>query len=84
MDMGSSDEEEEDGQISKFEEEEEHDRKHFGKASNDDEPITIEDLDKVRVTRDMVIKHCFSSWFSDYIKGCSHMPYGCMYVLTLV
>ena len=45
MDMETSDEEEEDGQITKYDEEEERDRKLFGKATPEEEaPITVEDL----------------------------------------
>ena len=70
MDMGSSDDEEEDGQISKFEEEEDQERKHFSKTSPEDEgPITIEDMEQVRLTRDMVVKHGFAPWFVEYAKG---------------
>lgn len=68
--MGTSDEEE-DGQISKFEEEEEKDRKLFNKNNPDDEPITCEDLEKCRLTRDMLAKFCMTSWFEDYVKGMS-------------
>ena len=69
MDMGSSDDEEEDGQISRFDEDDD-DRRHPGKSStDDDETVTVEELNLVRVTRDMVEKYCFSPWFSDYIKG---------------
>ncbi|KAJ3553338.1 hypothetical protein NM688_g3667 [Phlebia brevispora] len=67
MDMGSSDDEEEDGQISKFEEEDEQDRRH--KTSADDEPTTADDLDMVRVSRDMIVKYCFAPWFGEFIKG---------------
>lgn len=69
MDMGSSEDEEEDGQISRFEEEEDHDRRHPGKSSTDDEPITLEELNLVRVTRDMIEKYCFLPWFESFIKG---------------
>ena len=69
MDMGSSDDEEEDGQISRFDEDDD-DRRHPGKSStDDDETVTVDELNLARVTRDMVEKHCFSPWFSDYIKG---------------
>lgn len=77
MDMGSSDEEEEDGQINKFDEEEELDRKYFSKstAAEDEGPLTITDLEKIRVTRDSVVKHCFAPWFQDYIVGASRYPH---------
>jgi hypothetical protein len=67
--MDTSSEEEEDGQISKLEEEEEKDRKLFGKKDAEDEPITIHDLEKCRLTRDVIAKHCMVPWFEDYVKG---------------
>lgn len=71
MDMGSSDEEEEDGQINKFDEEEEQDRKYFSKAPvvEDDGPLTIADLEQIRVSRDYIAKNIFAPWFQDYIVG---------------
>ncbi|THH18000.1 hypothetical protein EW146_g2928 [Bondarzewia mesenterica] len=69
MEMETDSGEEEDGQISKFEEEEEKERKLFNKAHPDEERIILEDLDKIRVTRDMLAKHCMASWFEDYVKG---------------
>ncbi|KAI1792802.1 plus-3-domain-containing protein [Ganoderma leucocontextum] len=70
MDMETSDEEEEDGQITKYEEEEERDRKLFSKATPEEEPpITVEDLDKCRVSRNQIAKYCMAPWFAEYIKG---------------
>jgi RNA polymerase-associated protein RTF1 len=69
MDMETSSDEEEDGQISKLEEEEEKDRKLYGKHNPEEEPITMLDLEKCRVTRDALAKHCMVPWFEDYVKG---------------
>ena len=70
MDMETSDEEEEDGQFTKYDEEEERDRKLFSKvAPEEDKPITIEDLHKCQLTRDLIAKHCMAPWFEDYVKG---------------
>ncbi|KAF8128663.1 hypothetical protein EV363DRAFT_1340278 [Boletus edulis] len=70
MDMETSSGEEEDGQITKYEEEEEKDRKMFSKQPNpDDGPITLETLSTCRLTRDMVARHCMAPWFEDYVKG---------------
>lgn len=75
MDMDTSSGEEEDGQITKYEEEEERDRKLFSKQPNpDDGPITIEDLSSCRITRDMLAKYCMAPWFEDYVKGRSDSP----------
>lgn len=70
MDTGTDDDDDdEDGQISKYEEEEERDRKRFGKTEPDDEPITLEDLNKCRLSRELLAKHCMAPWFDEYIKG---------------
>jgi len=69
MDMETDSEDEEDGQISKYEEEDEKDRKRFGKSEPDDEPITLDDLNKCRLTRTLLAKHCMAPWFEDYVKG---------------
>ncbi|KIJ16405.1 hypothetical protein PAXINDRAFT_168536 [Paxillus involutus ATCC 200175] len=70
MDMETSSGEEEDGQITKYEEEEEKDRKLYSKQPNpNDEPITLEDLATCRLTRDMLARICMYPWFEDYVKG---------------
>ena len=75
MDTGTDDDDEdEDGQISKYEEEEERDRKRFGKTEPDDEPITLEDLNKCRLSRVLLAKHCMAPWFDEYIKGMFSCP----------
>ncbi|KAF8477775.1 plus-3-domain-containing protein [Russula ochroleuca] len=69
MEMETSDEEAEDGQITKFEQEEEKERKLLGMTVHNDEPMTITDLNKVRLTRDALAKHFLAPWFKDYVKG---------------
>ncbi|KAG5644828.1 hypothetical protein DXG03_007553 [Asterophora parasitica] len=69
MDMEISDEESEDGQITKYEQEEEKDRKMFSKAEPElDQPATVEDLEKCRLSRDLLAKHCMAPWFQDYVQ----------------
>ncbi|KAI9456073.1 plus-3-domain-containing protein [Russula earlei] len=68
MEMETSDEEE-DGQITKFEQEEEKERKLLAMTIFNDEPVTIDDLNKVRLTRDALAKHFLAPWFKDYVKG---------------
>lgn len=68
MDMETDSEDEEDGQITKYEEEEEKDRKRFGKPEVEDEPITMDDLEKCRLTRTMLAKYCTAPWFEEYVK----------------
>ncbi|KAG1778705.1 hypothetical protein EV702DRAFT_1091252 [Suillus placidus] len=68
MDMSSG--EEEDGQITRYEEEEEKDRKRFSRQIDPaDEPSSLEDLMGCRLTRDQLAKYCMAPWFEDYVKG---------------
>ncbi|KAG6853749.1 hypothetical protein C0991_001765 [Blastosporella zonata] len=69
MDMDISDDESEDGQISKFEQEEEKERKMFSKPPVDDQPAGLEDFEKCRLSRDMLAKHCMAPWFQDYVQN---------------
>src|SRR5262245_5919181 len=69
----SSESESEDGQITKSDlEDEKHGSittKKKKKADEDEGPVTMEDLGKCRLTRDMLAKWCMSPWFEDYVKG---------------
>ncbi|KAG6333784.1 hypothetical protein ID866_5310 [Astraeus odoratus] len=70
MDMETSSGEEEDGQITKYEEEEERERRLYSKQSDpEDELATLADLVKCRLSRDMIAKYCMAPWFEDYVKG---------------
>lgn len=69
MEMETDDDEAEDGQITKFEQEEEKERKIFGMGHSNDEPMTLEDLNKARLTRHSLAKHFLSPWFDEYAKG---------------
>ncbi|TFK52972.1 plus-3-domain-containing protein [Heliocybe sulcata] len=68
-DMEMSSEEDEEGIITKEEQQEERDRKYFDQKHPDDEPITLEDLEKCRLSRDLLAKHYLAPWFEDYVKG---------------
>ncbi|KAH9931477.1 uncharacterized protein B0H18DRAFT_1116282 [Fomitopsis serialis] len=73
-DMDISDDEEEDGQISKLEEEEERDRRlydklHPEKDKLEDDSISLEDLEKVRLSRDMLARLSATPWFEETVKG---------------
>ncbi|KAI0342517.1 plus-3-domain-containing protein [Trametopsis cervina] len=76
MDMEMSDEEEEDGQINKFDEEDERENRLLGKTKVDDGPITVEDLMKVRLTRDTIARNWGKPWFEDLIQG-AWVRYSC-------
>ncbi|KAG7451546.1 plus-3-domain-containing protein [Guyanagaster necrorhizus] len=65
MDMGTSDEDDEDGQINKSDQE--HEREQHPPVK--DEPITMDDLEKCHLTRDMIAKYYLSPWFEEYVKN---------------
>lgn len=68
--MEISDDESEDGQITKTDQEEEKVDKLLSKASiPDDQPMGIKDLETCRLTRDMLAKYCLAPWFEDYVQG---------------
>ncbi|KAI0061235.1 hypothetical protein BV25DRAFT_1917187 [Artomyces pyxidatus] len=69
MEMETDDEEDEDGQITRYEQEEEKERKLLKKANPEEEALTIDDLVRIQLTRDMIAKHCRAPWFEDYLKG---------------
>lgn len=70
MDMEISDGESEDGQITKFEQEEEKVERIFNKpTSTGTQPITMEDLERCRLSRNQLIKFALTPWFEDYVKG---------------
>jgi RNA polymerase-associated protein RTF1 len=69
MDMETESEEEEDGQISKFEEREERDRQLYGQPTAPDGKLTRDDLSKCQITRATLVKHYAAPWFADFCKG---------------
>ena len=69
MDMETSDEEEEDGQIDKYDLYDDKDRRSTSRANHDDEPVTLTELRKVVLTRDQIAKHYLTPWFEDLVKG---------------
>ncbi|KAF9065277.1 hypothetical protein BDP27DRAFT_1332186 [Rhodocollybia butyracea] len=73
MDMETSDDEDEDGVITKDEQEEERERRLLNGGSKpvqkDDKPASIEDLERCRLSRHLLVKHLLAPWFGQYIKG---------------
>ncbi|KAI0767480.1 plus-3-domain-containing protein [Fomes fomentarius] len=72
MDMEVSDEDEEDGQFTKYDEEEERDRRLLSKlapAPEEEPPITLEDLKSCRLTRAHITRYCMAPWFDEFVKG---------------
>ncbi|KAH8104439.1 plus-3-domain-containing protein [Phellopilus nigrolimitatus] len=55
MDMEMSSEDEEDGQISKLEQQEERESRLLNKAKPEDEDLTLEDLEKCRLSRNKLV-----------------------------
>lgn len=70
-----SEDEEEDGQISRFEEQEEKEKRLLNKVAPDDEPVSLEDVNKCRLSRDQLAKSCIMPWFEDFVKGLSTLLY---------
>ena len=69
MDMETESEEEEDGQISKLEEQEERERQLYGQSAATDETVTCGDLCKCQLTRTTLVKYYAAPWFADFCKG---------------
>ena len=72
MDMEISDEESEDGQITKYDEEEEKlDKLNSAprKSDQEDQPAELADLERCRLTRDSLAKYCMAPWFQEYVQG---------------
>ena len=67
MDLETSDEEAE--VIKPNQEEKEHKLPGITVHNDNDEPITISDINKVRLTRDTLAKYFLAPWFKDYVKG---------------
>ncbi|KAH6910707.1 hypothetical protein BKA70DRAFT_1271306 [Coprinopsis sp. MPI-PUGE-AT-0042] len=73
QDMDISDEDSEDGQITKSDQEEERERRLLGLTSKkevveDNSPATVEDFNRCRLTRDLVAKWCMAPWFDKYVQ----------------
>lgn len=60
----SSDSSDEEGQINKAEEA--YDNAQSKQAA---ESVCLADLEKARITRDMLAKFCLAPWFEEYVKG---------------
>ncbi|KAH8110223.1 hypothetical protein DFH11DRAFT_1746674 [Phellopilus nigrolimitatus] len=59
-----SSEDEEDGQISKLEQQEERESRLLNKAK-----LTLEDLEKCRLSCNKLFKYALMPWFEDFVKG---------------
>jgi RNA polymerase-associated protein RTF1 len=73
-----SDDEDEDGQISKAQLADEKDSRRLGKPGHvggylgvDEDAIELEDLERCRMTRDTLVKHSLNPWFEELVKGTS-------------
>lgn len=76
--MEMSDEDEEDGQINKYDLEEERDRRSSDRFKSDSGPITVEDLSKAQVTRDIIARLWGRPYFEKVLQGkCRPRPRNC-------
>ncbi|KAH8110245.1 plus-3-domain-containing protein [Phellopilus nigrolimitatus] len=69
MDMEISSEDEEDRQISRLEQQEERESRLLNKTKPEDEDLTMEDLEKCRLSRSKLVKYALMPWFEDFVKG---------------
>ncbi|KAI5120538.1 hypothetical protein M0805_004546 [Coniferiporia weirii] len=69
MDMEMSSEDEEDGQISKQEQQEERESRLLNKVKSDDDELTLEDLERCQLSRNNLVKFSKMPWFEEYTKG---------------
>ncbi|KAH8108967.1 hypothetical protein DFH11DRAFT_1548726 [Phellopilus nigrolimitatus] len=69
MDMEISFEDEEDRQISRLEQQEERESRLLNKTKPEDEDLTMEDLEKCRLSRSKLVKYALMPWFEDFVKG---------------
>lgn len=60
----SDDSSSEEGQVTKYDENE-----ATAAAHKKESELTREDLERVRLTRDMLVKHCHSPFFEEYVKS---------------
>ncbi len=67
--MEVSDQDEEDGQFTEYDEEEEGDRRLLVPAPEEELPITLEDLKLCRLTRVQITKYYWAPWFAEFVKG---------------
>lgn len=77
--MEISESESEDGQVTKQELEEERLLSLGGFKKREEvveTPCTIGDLEKCRLTRDLIVKHSIKPWFEDYLKSESFIIIG--------
>ncbi|KAJ3976042.1 hypothetical protein EV361DRAFT_817349, partial [Lentinula raphanica] len=72
MDMGTSDEDE-DGVITKDEQEEERTQRLMNGGTSSvpkkEEPASLQDLERCRLSRRLLLKHHRAPWFPQYVKG---------------
>lgn len=72
MDMEISDDESEDGQITKDQQAEERERrllKQISAPPAEEEACSIADIERCRLSRDILLKHCWAPWFDDYVES---------------
>jgi RNA polymerase-associated protein RTF1 len=71
--MDVSDDEWEEGVVTKEEEEEDRDRRLYDRMNEVEEPLRREDIHMVQLTRRQAMKMYLTPWFEDYVKGMFYM-----------
>ena len=67
--MEMSSEDEEDGQISKQEQEEERELRLLNKTKAEDDEVTMEVMKQAQLSRDLLVRYSKNPWFEEYSKG---------------
>lgn len=75
MDMEMSSDEDEDGQITKQDQQDERTSRLLDLAKHDDDEVTMQDFERCRLARSDLIKYSRRPWFAEYAKG--------VYIMTL-
>ena len=67
-----SDEEDEEGQINKFDLEDEKDKRSLDRSKSNDGPISVEDLVNAQLTRDVIARLWGRPYFDKVLQGRYH------------
>jgi RNA polymerase-associated protein RTF1 len=69
MDMEMSDDEDEEGQINRFDLDDDKDKRSFDRSKSNDGPIAVEDLMKAQLTRDVIARLWGRPYFDKVLQG---------------
>lgn len=80
--MEMSSEDEEDGQISRHQQEEEKDESPPKETEKDSSVASVRDMENIRVSRDMLVQYAYMPWFEDFAKGIVPSPNHSFFLIT--